>query len=78
MCIRDSTYIYSNVEDSLVPYKSVLNYYDKLKNAEVFKNDHKKLMLNIDSKYGHTQSSHRYEAMKDMAKIYGIILHFIK
>ncbi len=73
-----NTYIYSNVEDSLVPYKGVLNYYDKLKNAEVFKSNQKKLMLNIDNKYGHTQSSDRYESMKDMAKIYCIILHFIR
>ena len=35
-------------------------------------------MLNIDNKYGHTQSSDRYEAIKDMAKIYAIILHFIR
>ena len=68
----------NNVEDSLVPYKGVLNYYDKLKNAEVFKSNQKKLMLNIDNKYGHTQSSDRYESMKDMAKIYCIILHFIR
>jgi len=70
-------YIYSNVEDTLVPYKSVLNYYHKIKQAKVFKSGQKQLLLNIDNKYGHNQSSNRYEAMHEMAKIFALIIHFI-
>ena len=73
-----NVYIYSNVEDSLVPYKSVMNYYDRLKTAKVFESGQKRLLLDIDSKYGHGQASDRYEAMDEMAKIYAIILHFIQ
>tara|TARA_B100001093_G_scaffold91781_1_gene83902 strand:- start:5441 stop:7369 length:1929 start_codon:yes stop_codon:yes gene_type:complete len=73
-----NTYIYSNVEDSLVPYKGVLNYYDKLKQAKVFKNNEKELLLNIVNKYGHNQSSDRYEEMKERAKLFSVLLHFIK
>ena len=67
-------YIYSNVEDTLVPYKSVLNYYHKIKQAKVFKSGQKQLLLNIDNKYGHNQSSNKdYK----MAKIFALIIHFI-
>ena len=70
-------YIYSNVEDSLVPYKGVLNYYQKIKDADVFKCGKKKIILDINDKYGHGQASQRYESMHEMAKMYAVILHFI-
>lgn len=72
-----NVYIYSNVEDSLVPYKSVLNYYDKLKKADVFIHKRKELLLNINHAYGHGQASDRYEAMDEMAQLYSIIIKFI-
>ena len=62
----------------MVPYKSVMNYYDRLKTAKVFESGQKRLVLDIDSKYGHGQASDRYEAMDEMAKVYAIILHFIQ
>jgi len=70
-------YIYSNVEDSLVPYKSVLNYFEKIKQADVFKSGKKQIVLDIDDKYGHGQASDRYESMQEMAKTYAVILNFI-
>ena len=70
-------YIYSNVEDSLVPYKSVLNYFEKIKEADVFKSGKKQIVLDIDDKYGHGQATERYESMQEMAKMYAIILNFI-
>lgn len=70
-------YIYSNVEDSLVPYKSVLNYFEKIKEADVFKSGKKQIVLDIDDKYGHGQATERYESMQEMAKMYAVILNFI-
>ena len=49
-------YIYSNLEDTLVEYKEPLNYYMKIKDADVFKNK-EKFVMHINLKYGHIQSS---------------------
>ena len=69
-----NVYIYSNLEDTLVDYKEPFNYYMKMKEADVFKNKEKNLYMNINLKYGHTQSSKRYENLNEQAIIYSMIV----
>ena len=46
----------------------------KMKEADVFKNKEKNLYMNINLKYGHTQSSKRYENLNEQAIIYSMIV----
>ena len=71
-------FIYSNFNDTLVSYKEPLKYYLKIKEANVFKNKEKDIMLNINLKYGHTQSSKRYESIDEEAIYYSIIIEKLK
>jgi oligopeptidase B len=67
-------FIYSNFNDTLVSYKEPLKYYLKIKEANVFKNKEKDIFLNINLKYGHTQSSKRYESVDEEAIYYAMII----
>ena len=73
-----NVYIYSNLEDTLVEYKEPFHYYMKMKEADVFKNKERNLYMNINLKYGHTQSSKRYENLNEQAIIYSMIVKQIK
>ncbi len=73
-----SIYIYSNMEDTLVEYKEPLKYYMLMKNVDVFSNNKRKLLMNINMKYGHVQSSKRYENNTEDATHYSIIINQIK
>ena len=70
-------YIYSNLNDTLVPYMEPYNFYNKIKEADVFKNGKRDIYMQIKKKYGHSQSSKRYEKLNEMAEIYDIILKYI-
>ena len=49
-------FIYSNLNDSLVPYKEPYLYYKKLKEkVTVFKENKKDIYLYIHDKFGHNQ-----------------------
>ena len=67
-------FIYSNIEDSLVQYKEPLKYYQKIKEAEVFKQNKKSLDMFINLKYGHVQSSKRYESLNEHGVYYSVII----
>ena len=71
-------YIYSNLEDTLVEYKEPLNYYMKIKHADVFKNKERNLMMHINLKYGHMQSSKRYEGLNEFGVYYSLIINQLK
>ena len=67
-------YIYSNINDTLVPYYHVLKYYNKIKNSNVFKTEKKLALLDIKLKYGHTQSTKKITSYEESAKIYSLII----
>ena len=71
-------YIYSNLEDTLVEYKEPLNYYMKIKDADVFKNKERNLLMHINLKYGHMQSSKRYEGLDEFGVYYSMIINQLK
>lgn len=50
--------IYSNLNDTLVPYTEAYNYYKALKTqAKVFQTNQKQLFLHMEDKFGHSQGS---------------------
>tara|TARA_B100000424_G_scaffold253646_1_gene230974 strand:+ start:10696 stop:12873 length:2178 start_codon:yes stop_codon:yes gene_type:complete len=70
-------YIYSNINDTLVPYMEPFNYYNTIKQSNVFTSGEKDIIMQIKMKFGHSQSSKRYEKLKEMGEIYDIILKYI-
>ena len=62
-------FIYSNVYDTLVPYTQPLDYYNKIKEATVFKTNERKISIFIDNKFGHKQGS----SVTNKIKMYSII-----
>ena len=73
-----NVYIYSNINDNQVRYTEPFKYYNKIKNSSVFISGEKDLLMKINLKYGHRQSSKRFEMMNETAEIYNLILHFIQ
>ena len=69
-------YIYSNIDDTLVIYDQVLRYYKKIKNSAVFLAGDKFALLNINLKYGHTQSTKKHESLREKAEIYSMIIKY--
>lgn len=69
-------YIYSNYKDSLVGYWVPMKYYLKIKEASIFKNGERDVLMKLNMKYGHSQSSNRYEKLKEDAEIYSLIIHY--
>jgi len=67
-------FIYTNKNDSLVGYWVPFNYYMKMKNADVFKNNERKINIYINSKYGHQGSSDIDETREERAEVYAVIL----
>ena len=68
-------FIYSNLNDTLVPYSQPYKYYKLLsKNVSVYRDKKKDLYLNIDPHFGHNQGITR----KDKAQERAIMLTFIE
>ena len=73
-----NVYLYGNLNDSRVPYWEPLKYYAKIREGVSFKNGDSDINIHINPEFGHSQSSERYEELTEQAKIYSIILHYIK
>lgn len=69
-------YIYSNLHDTLVPYKQVLNYYEKIKKSNVFTDKEKFALLHTKLKYGHTQATDKSEIRNEQAEIFSMIIKY--
>ena len=67
--------IYSNLNDTLVPYTEPYIYYNYLiKHVDVYKNKQKDLYLHIEDKFGHSQGS----SLADKQYQYAILFTFIE
>jgi len=69
-------YIYGNLNDTLVPYYQPLKYYKKIKNAKIFKNKDKFVLLKINLKYGHMDASKTSESLYGTAEKYSMIIKY--
>lgn len=73
-----SVFIYTNLNDTLVPYKESLMYYEALKQVDVFKENKKEISLFIDPLYGHEQGQSVYQKNQSIAKIIDVIYKHYK
>lgn len=71
-------FIYTNLNDTLVPYKEPLMYYEALKEVNVFKENKKELSLFIDPLYGHEQGQSINQQNQSIAKIIDVIYKHYK
>jgi len=68
--------IFSNKNDTLVGYWVPYNYYEKIKESQVYKSGNKDVLLDIKTKYGHKGSSDKFESMTDIAEIYSTVIKY--
>lgn len=66
-------FIYSNLNDTLTPYKETMKYYDLMKNVDVFKNKERDLLIFVDDKFGHKQGT----KMNDHNYIYSLVFNML-
>ena len=70
-------FIYTNVHDTLVPYKGPLLYYNTIKEADVFKHKQKEISIMIDPQFGHTQGSSTQKKIESYAMIFDKLTRYI-
>tara|TARA_Y100000992_G_scaffold95012_1_gene61161 strand:- start:2746 stop:4692 length:1947 start_codon:yes stop_codon:yes gene_type:complete len=68
-------YIYSNINDTLVTYPQVLEYYEKIKKSKVFTKNNKYALLHLATEFGHTQGTSKKDKLSSMAEIISIIIN---
>jgi oligopeptidase B len=66
-------FIYTNLNDTLVPYVEPLSYYNHMKNLEVYKSGNKNISLYIDLRFGHKQGT----LLKDRAEHYALLFNYL-
>jgi oligopeptidase B len=71
-------FIFSNIYDSLTPYSESYNYYHKLKECDVFKENKRDLIYFLNDKYGHKQSSKTRESKREFARYFTIVTKYIQ
>jgi len=65
--------IYTNLNDTLVPYKEPLLYYKSLQKVESYKNGSRNLSFYMDPRFGHHQGTH----LKDIWEHYGLLFTYV-
>jgi oligopeptidase B len=70
-------FIYSNVYDTLVPYTQPLDYYNKIKEATIFKKGQREISIFIDNKFGHKQGSSVTNKIKSYSIIFDQLERYI-
>jgi protease II len=75
--IKDGPYpnmlIYTNVNDTLVPYKEPYEYYKKMKELPVYTSGKSTISFFMDYRFGHTQGS----LVKDKSEHFGLLFTFL-
>ena len=66
-------FIYSNLNDTLTPYKETIKYYNLMKDVDVFKNKERDLLIFVDDKFGHKQGT----KFNDHNYIYSLIFNML-
>ena len=65
--------IYTNLNDTLVPYKEPLLYYKSMQKVDVYKNGSRNLSFYMDPRFGHHQGTH----LKDIWDHYGLLFTYV-
>jgi oligopeptidase B len=66
-------FIYTNLNDSLVPYIEPLQYYNSMKNLEIYTSGKKDISFYIDFRFGHKQGT----LLKDRSEHYAILFTYL-
>ena len=66
-------FIYSNLNDTLTPYKETMKYYHLMKDVDVFKNKERDLLIFVDDKFGHKQGT----KFNDHNYIYSLVFNML-
>ena len=67
-------FIYTNLNDTLVPYKESIMYYEQMKKVNIFQQNKKEIQIFIDILFGHEQGTSQTDYMKSHARIIDMIL----
>lgn len=65
--------IYTNLQDTSIPYKEPLHYYNAMKKIEVYRTGQSDLTLYTDPRFGHMQGSLR----QDKCDHYGLLFSYV-
>ncbi len=65
--------IYTNQQDTLVPYKEPLAYFQAMKKVKVYQSGERDLSFYMDPRFGHTQGT----LMKDKCDHYGLLFGYV-
>jgi oligopeptidase B len=66
-------FIYTNLNDTLVPYTEPLEYYNRMKKVDVYQSGKKNLEFYIDFRFGHKQGT----LLKDKADHYAMLFTYL-
>jgi oligopeptidase B len=66
-------FIYTNLNDTLVPYVEPVKYYNCMKNIEVYKSGKKDITLHVDFRFGHKQGT----LLKDRSEHYAMLFTYL-
>jgi len=66
-------FIYTNMNDTSIPYKEPVAYYEAMKQVEVYRTGKSNLTLSIDPRFGHTQGTLR----KDKCDHYALLFDYV-
>jgi len=65
--------IYTNLNDTLVPYKEPLYYYNSMRKVDAYKNGARNISFYMDPRFGHHQGTH----LKDIWDHYGLLFTYV-
>ena len=71
-------YLYGNLNDSRVSYWEPLKFYARIRKSNCFQNGEREINIHINTQFGHSQSSERYEELEEYSKLYSTILNYAK
>ena len=71
-------FIYSNLNDTLVPYIQPYKYYNTLMNdVDVYRNHTKDLYLHVEDRFGHNQGTSLKDRIHDHAIFFAFIEKYV-
>jgi oligopeptidase B len=70
--------IYTNQQDTLVPYKEPLAYYHAMKEVEVYQKGVRDLSFHLDPRFGHVQGTLTQDKCDHYGMLFGYVLKHLK
>jgi len=70
--------IYTNRQDTLVPYKEPLAYYHAMKEVKVYQTGEKDLSFHLDPRFGHLQGTLLQDKCDHYGMLFGYVIKHLK